>query len=231
MPIATANEAIHLVSAAAPPNHPRRRATCRWLTSSSMHRPSCRSWSSRLAYGCSRRCSKKIGLPCVAPGMRISRPGTRIAPAMLRAKSSWAGIKSRSVGPECGAGMEVPLPTAQAFTDADPLNRRVSTRCSSAWRPANMRGVSNRWARTSRRGAPASAVSLCGADPGAAGRVARDTARRAGPGGAADWTLRRSTQRGSAARNRTVSGLRVGTGADPHRATHQRRIVPGGELT
>ena len=66
-------------------------------------RPSCRSWSSRLAYGCSRRCSKKIGLPCVAPGMRISRPGTRIAPAMLRAKSSWAGIKSRSVGPECGA--------------------------------------------------------------------------------------------------------------------------------
>ena len=37
------------------------------------------------------------------PGMRISRPGTRIAPAMLRAKSSWAGIKSRSVGPECGA--------------------------------------------------------------------------------------------------------------------------------
>ena len=39
------------------------------------------------------------------------------------------------------------------------------------------------------------------------------------------------TALGSAARNRPVSGLRVGTGADPHRATHQRRIVPGGELT
>ena len=58
--------------------------------------------------------------------MRISRPGTRIAPAMLRAKSSWAGHKVAIRRPRVRRdGMEVPLPTAQAFTDADPLNRRV----------------------------------------------------------------------------------------------------------
>ena len=153
-------------------------------TSSSMHRPSCRSWSSRLAYGCSRRCSKKIGLPCVAPGMRISRPGTRIAPAMLRAKSSWAGIKSRSVGPECGAtAWRCRCPRPRRSRDADPLNRRVVDQM--------LIGVATRqYAAESRTAGrehhdaghqqECGQSTLCGADPGAAGRVARDTARRAG---------------------------------------------------
>ena len=58
--------------------------------------------------------------------MRISRPGTRIAPAMLRAKSSWAGIKSRSVGPECGApAWRCRCPRPRRSRTRTPLNRRV----------------------------------------------------------------------------------------------------------
>ena len=42
-------------------------------------------------------------------------------PAMLRAKSSWAGIKSRSVGPECGA-------TAWRYRCPRPRRSRTRTR-------------------------------------------------------------------------------------------------------
>ena len=143
-----------------------------------MHRPSCRSWSSRLAYGCSRRCSKKIGLPCVAPGMRISRPGTRIAPAMPPSQVVLGGHKVAIRRPRVRRdGMEVPLPTAQAFTDADPLNRRVVDQM--------LIGVATRqYARSleplggehhdAGHQQECGQSTLCGADPGAAGRVARD---------------------------------------------------------
>ena len=100
-------------------------------------------------------------------------------------------------------GMEVPLPTAQAFTDADPLNR-------ARRRPdAHRRGdppicAESRTAGREHHDAghqqECGQSTLCGADPGAAGRVARDTARRAGPGGAADrWGPgRRALYRGGA---------------------------------
>ena len=49
------------------------------------------------------------------------------------------------------AGEEVPLPTARAFANADPLNRRVVDQMLTVWRPARMRGVWNRSAPTSPR--------------------------------------------------------------------------------
>ena len=58
------------------------------------------------------------------------------------------------------AGEEVPLPTARAFANADPLNRRVVDQMLTVWRPASMRGVWNRSAPTSPRGARASVRSV-----------------------------------------------------------------------
>ena len=58
------------------------------------------------------------------------------------------------------ADEEVPLPTARAFANADPLNRRVVEPDASVWRPASMRGVWNRAAPTSPCGARASVRSV-----------------------------------------------------------------------
>ena len=66
------------------------------------------------------------------------------------------------------AGEEVPLPTARAFANADPLNRRVVDQM--------LTGHEQECGQS----------TLCRADSGAAGCVAGDAARRAGPGGAAD---------------------------------------------
>ena len=87
------------------------------------------------------------------------------------------------------AGEEVPLPTARAFANADPLNRRVVDQM--------LIGVATRQyarslepARRRRHHAgheqECGQSPLCRADSGAAGCVAGDAARRAGPGGAAD---------------------------------------------
>ena len=113
-------------------------------------------------------------------------------------------------------GMEVPLPTAQAFTDADPLNRRVvdqmligvATRQSA-------RNLEPLGANITTRGTSAVSRRFV-AYPGAAGRVARDTARRAGPGGAesmgsrsagtVSWWRWASTQRGPNTRSASGEG-------------------------
>ena len=58
--------------------------------------------------------------------MRIKRSGGPIVPGMPPVRSSWAGGRSSIRRPRGRhAGTEVPLPTVRAFTDADPLNRRV----------------------------------------------------------------------------------------------------------
>ena len=100
-------------------------------------------------------------------------------------------------------GHEVPLPSVHAFTHTDPLNRRSVEQM--------LVGVATRQygaeSRTAGRGRPhagdeqgCSQSTLCRADPGAAGRVAGDSARWAGPGGAADrWGAgRRALYRGRA---------------------------------
>ena len=88
------------------------------------------------------------------------------------------------------AGEEVPLPTARAFANADPLNRRVVDQ--------RLIGVATRQYARSLEPLGADVrhhagheheggqSTLCRADSGAAGCVAGDAARRAGPGGAAD---------------------------------------------
>ena len=87
------------------------------------------------------------------------------------------------------AGEEVPLPTARAFANADPLNRRVvdqmligvATRqdCAES-------GTARRRRHHAGHEQECGQSTLCRADSGAAGCVAGDAARRAGPGGAAD---------------------------------------------
>ena len=58
--------------------------------------------------------------------MRISLSGRRTAQGMRPVRSCWAGGRWRfGDHAPAGAGTEVPLPTVRAFTDADPLNRRV----------------------------------------------------------------------------------------------------------
>ena len=58
--------------------------------------------------------------------MRISPSGAPIGRAMRPAKSCWAGARSRVRRPRVRRdGQEVSLPTVQAFTNTDPLNRRV----------------------------------------------------------------------------------------------------------
>ena len=59
-------------------------------------------------------------------------------------------------------GAEVPLPTVRAFTDTDPLNRRVVAQMliGVATRGISMRGVWNRWARPSPRGVRARVRSV-----------------------------------------------------------------------
>ena len=52
-------------------------------------------------------------------------------------------------------GEEIPLPTVQAFTEANPRTAASSTRCSLGSRPASMPGAWTRWAPTSPREARA----------------------------------------------------------------------------
>ena len=87
------------------------------------------------------------------------------------------------------AGEEVPLPTARACANADPLNRRVvdqmligvATRqyCAES-------GTARRRRHHAGHEQECGQSTRCRADPGAAGCVAGDAARRAGPGGATD---------------------------------------------
>ena len=78
-------------------------------------------------------------------------------------------------------GQEVSLPTVQAFTNTDPLNRRVVEQLLVG------RGDPPVWPEsgTAGRGRPHAGdeqecgeSAFCGADPGAIGRVAGDPARR-----------------------------------------------------
>ena len=57
--------------------------------------------------------------------MRISLSGRRTAQGMRPVRSCWAGGRWIRRPRARRAGTEVPLPTVRAFTDADPLNRRV----------------------------------------------------------------------------------------------------------
>ena len=87
------------------------------------------------------------------------------------------------------AGEEVPLPTARAFANADPLNRRVVDQMliGVATRPVCAEsGTARRRRHHAGHEQECGQSTLCRADSGAAGCVAGDAARRAGPGGAAD---------------------------------------------
>ena len=87
------------------------------------------------------------------------------------------------------AGEEVPLPTARAFANADPLNRRVVDQMLIGVATRQYaRSLEPLGARRHHAGHEQACgqSTLCRADSGAAGCVAGDAARRAGPGGAAD---------------------------------------------
>ena len=86
-------------------------------------------------------------------------------------------------------GEEVPLPTARAFANADPLNRRVVDQMLIGCGDPPVCAESGTARRRRHHAGHAQACgqsTLCRADSGAAGCVAGDAARRAGPGGAAD---------------------------------------------
>ena len=86
------------------------------------------------------------------------------------------------------AGEEVPLPTARAFANADPLNRRVVDQMliGVATPVCAESGTARRRRHHAGHEQACGQSTLCRADSGAAGCVAGDAARRAGPGGAAD---------------------------------------------
>ena len=105
---------------------------------------------------CSRRCWKKIGLRCVGHGMRIHRSGRPIASGQAPSQVVLGGRKVAIRRPRARHdGEEIPLPTVQAFTEANPRTAASSTRCSLGSRPASMPGSWTRWAPTSPREARA----------------------------------------------------------------------------
>ena len=117
-------------------------------------------------------------------------------------------------------GTEVPLPTVRAFTDADPLNRRVVDQMLIGVATRQYaRSLEPLGADVTTRGTSKSAVSrrFCRPDAGAAGCVAGDAARRPRPGGVAD---RRGPRRWPLYRRRVRH--RQNGGQTPARAVGRR---------
>ena len=122
-------------------------------------------------------------------GMRINLRARRIERGLRRVRSCWAGGRWRCVGPRARrAGEEVPLPTARAFANADPLNRRVVDQMLIGVATRQYARSLEPLAPTSPRGARASVRSVDALSRRLRRRWMRagDAARRARPGGAAD---------------------------------------------
>ena len=179
------------------------------------HRPSCRSWSSpgRVLEAAHR--AAVCGPRYAHQPRHAYRAGH--APSQVVLGGHKVAIRRPRVRRD---GMEVPLPTAQAFTDADPLNRRVVDQM--------LIGVATRQyarSRTAHRGAPARVRSVDAlwrrpraADAWRRHRSTRWTWRccdRWGPGRRALYRGGASTQRGP--------NTRSASGKEPRRMRCQGR--------
>ena len=162
--------------------HPRRRATYRWLTSSSMPElqelviaSGLRVLEAMLEEDRAAVCGPRYAHQ---PARHAYRAGHAPSQVVL------GGHKVAIRRPRVRRGMEVPLPTAQAFTDADPLNRRVVDDAHRRGDPpicAESR-TAGREHHDAGHQQECGQSTLCGADPGAAGRGARHRSTR--------WTWR-----------------------------------------